>query len=189
LIGYDFALGRGREGTATRLSEIGNELGYTVTVVDAVSDETGVISSSAIRKLIAVGKVTEASEMLGHSYMLSGPVIHGDARGHKLGFPTANVAVPDEKAVPINGIYACWAIMDGQRYRAAISIGIRPTFENKSLEVRVEAYLLDYDHDLYGKFLTLEFVARLRDELKFSTVDALIAQINADVEQTRIILK
>jgi riboflavin kinase / FMN adenylyltransferase len=189
LIGYDFALGKGREGTASRLSEIGRELGYEVAVVEAVSDETGVISSSSIRKLIAVGKVAEAADMLGHDYVLSGPVIHGDARGHKLGFPTANIAVPTEKALPANGIYSCWAVMDGQRYRAAISIGIRPTFENTASEVRVEAYLLDYDHDLYGKFLELEFVARLRDELKFSSVDALIAQINDDVEKTREILK
>jgi riboflavin kinase/FMN adenylyltransferase len=188
LIGYDFALGKGREGTASRLSEIGQELGYEVRVVEAVSDETGVISSSAIRKLIAVGKVAEAVDMLGHYYVLSGPVIHGDSRGHKLGFPTANIAVPNEKALPANGIYACWAVMDGRRYRAAISIGVRPTFENTTSEVRVEAYLLDYDQDLYGKFLTLEFVARLRDELKFASVDALIAQINDDVEKTRKIL-
>jgi riboflavin kinase/FMN adenylyltransferase len=189
LIGYDFALGKGREGTATRLSEIGRDLGYEVQLVEALSDETGVISSSAIRKLIAVGKVAEATEMLGHYYALSGPVVHGDARGHKLGFPTANVAAPFEKAIPANGIYACWATMDGQHYRAAISIGVRPTFESVQSENRVEAYLLDYEQDIYGKSLTLEFVARLRDELKFSSVDALIAQINADIELTRKILK
>jgi len=187
LIGYDFALGKGREGNATRLREIGGEMGYSVDVVEAVSDESGLISSTVIRKLIAVGDVADADHMLGHPYSLAGPVVHGDARGHLIGFPTANIQIPGEKALPGFGIYACWAVVKEERHRAAISIGIRPTFEYDQPDVRVEAYLLDFHADLYGQTVKLEFIKRLRDEMKFASVDALTAQIEADVQAVRVI--
>jgi riboflavin kinase / FMN adenylyltransferase len=189
LIGYDFALGKGREGNASRLAEIGREMGFSLQVVEAVNDESGLISSTVIRKLIAVGDVADAAHMLGRPYSLAGPVVHGDARGKSIGFPTANIEAPVEKAVPAFGIYACWAVVSGKRYPAAISIGIRPTFETDRPEARVEAYLLDYDSDLYGQTVKLEFIKRLRDELKFTNADALAAQIEADVQAVRIILK
>ena len=189
LIGYDFALGKGREGNVSRLAEIGHELGYSLQVVEAVSDESGLISSTVIRKLVAVGDVADAAHMLGRPYSLAGPVVHGDARGKSIGFPTANIEVPVEKAVPAFGIYACWAVVNGERHPAAISIGIRPTFEGDQPDSRVEAYLLDFDTDLYGRTVKLEFVKRLRDELKFPSVDALIVQIEADVQAVREILK
>ena len=117
LIGYDFALGKGREGNATRLTEIGSELGYTVEVVPALSDESGVISSTEIRKLIEVGNVTEAARLLGHPYSLHGPVIHGDARGRTIDVPTANIAYSHEKMIPAKGIYACWAYLKDKKYQ------------------------------------------------------------------------
>jgi riboflavin kinase/FMN adenylyltransferase len=189
LIGYDFALGKGREGNASRLAEIGREMGYNLQVVQAVSDESGLISSTVIRKLVAVGDVEDAAKMLGRPYALSGQVTHGDARGHLIGFPTANIQVPGDKAIPGFGIYACWAVVNGEKYPAAISIGIRPTFETDRPDTRVEAYLLDFNSNLYGQTVKLEFVKRLRDELKFPSVDALIAQIEADVQAVRDLLK
>ncbi len=108
LMGYDFALGKGREGNAARLTEIGRELGYSVEVIPAVSDESGVISSTEIRKLVGVGDVAEAARLLGHPYSLHGAVIHGDGRGRSIGIPTANVDYSMDKVIPPNGIYACW---------------------------------------------------------------------------------
>jgi riboflavin kinase / FMN adenylyltransferase len=189
LIGYDFALGKGREGNAARLAELGREMGYTVQIVDAVSDESGLISSTVIRKLVAVGDVSDAAKMLGHPFAITGPVVHGSARGHSLGYPTANVNVPPGKLIPAFGIYACWAVVNGGKHPAAISIGIRPTFDEQKPDVRVEAYLLDYDSDLYGQMVRLEFIKRLRDELKFPSVEALIAQIESDIRTVRSILK
>src|SRR5512134_2013904 len=123
LIGYDFALGKGREGNAARLTEIGTELGYSVEVVAALSDESGVISSTEIRKLIEVGNVADAAQLLGRPYSLHGPVIHGDARGRTINVPTANIAYAREKMIPARGIYACWAYLNEQKYLAAINIG------------------------------------------------------------------
>lgn len=188
LIGYDFALGKGREGNATRLAQIGLELGYTVEVVFALSDESGVISSTEIRKLIEVGNVAEAARLLGHPYSLHGPVIHGDGRGRTIQVPTANIAYSHEKMIPARGIYACWAYLGDVQYRAAVNIGINPTFTPDKQTPNVEAHLLDFRRDLYGEDVRLEFVARLRDEMKFDSVDVLIEQIWKDVESTRTIL-
>jgi riboflavin kinase/FMN adenylyltransferase len=188
LIGYDFALGKGREGNATRLTEIGSELGYGVEVVPALSDESGVISSTEIRKLIEVGNVVEAARLLGHHYSLHGPVIHGDGRGRTIDVPTANVAYPQEKMIPAKGIYACWAYLSDQKYQAAINIGTNPTFTPDKQILNVEAHLLDFRRELYGEDLRLEFVARLRDELKYDSVEGLLEQIRKDVKMTRYIL-
>jgi riboflavin kinase / FMN adenylyltransferase len=188
LIGYDFALGKGREGNAKRLTEIGSDLGYTVEVVSALSDESGVISSTEIRKLIEVGNVTEAARLLGHLYSLHGPVIHGDGRGKTINVPTANIAYSHEKMIPAKGIYACWAYLHDTRYRAAINIGTNPTFTPDKQIPNVEAYLLDLHQDIYGEDMRLEFVARLRDELKFDSVDVLVEQIWKDVAVAREVL-
>jgi riboflavin kinase/FMN adenylyltransferase len=188
LIGYDFALGKGREGNATRLTEIGSELGYTVEVVLALSDESGVISSTAIRKLIEVGNVTEAARLLGRPYSLHGPVIHGDARGRTIDVPTANIAYSHEKMIPAKGIYACWADLNNQKYQAAINIGTNPTFTPDKQTPNVEAHLLDFRQQIYGADVRLEFIARLRDELKFDSVETLLEQIWNDIELTRKIL-
>ncbi len=189
LIGYDFALGKGREGNAKRLTEIGLELGYTVEVVSALSDVSGVIASTEIRKLIETGNVAEAARLLGHPYSLHGPVIHGDGRGRTIKVPTANIAYSPEKMIPANGIYACWAYLHGVKYRAAINIGTNPTFTPDKQVPNVEAHLLDFRQELYGEDLRLEFVARLRDELKFDSVDKLLEQIWKDVEDSRKILQ
>jgi riboflavin kinase/FMN adenylyltransferase len=188
-IGYDFALGKGREGNAARLAEIGRELGFTVEVVPAVGDESGVISSTEIRKLVSLGDVDAASGLLGRPYQTSGPIIHGDHRGRAIGFPTANLGYPMQKILPANGIYACWAWLEGQRFAAAVNVGLRPTVKSDQTVPNLEAYLLDFDRDIYGLTLKLDFITRLRDELKYSSLDALIAQIHKDVEKTRMILE
>jgi riboflavin kinase/FMN adenylyltransferase len=188
LIGYDFALGKNREGNAGRLAGLGNELGYTVEVVEAVSDESGVISSTEIRKLVAVGSVAEAAGLLGRPYSLSGTVVHGDGRGRRINIPTANIHYPENKLIPANGIYACRARLGADGFAAATNIGINPTFTPDKRTASVEAHLLDFGRDLYGETLTLEFVARLRDETRFNSVEALLAQIHADIEKTRQIV-
>lgn len=188
LIGYDFALGKGREGNAARLTEIGLELNYSVEVVSALSDESGVISSTEIRKLISTGNISEAAKLLGYRYQLSGEVIHGEGRGKTINFPTANVNYPKGKVMPPNGIYACWAHLSDKKFMAATNIGLNPTFTPERQIPSLEAYLLDFDRDIYGETMQLEFVARLRDEIRYTTVDALIKQIHDDVEKTRAIL-
>jgi len=188
LIGYDFALGKGREGTATRLTEIGKELNYDVEVIYALSDESGVISSTEIRKLVATGNVTEAAKLLGYNYTLGGEVIRGAGRGRTINFPTANIDYPQQKATPSNGIYACWAYVGNEKFMAATNIGFNPTFTPERQTPSLEAYLLDFDRDIYGQQVKLEFVSRIRDELKFNSVEALIWKIQEDVDKTRELL-
>ena len=187
-MGYDFALGKGREGNAARLTEIGRQLGYNVEVIPAVSDESGVISSTEIRKLVGVGDVEEAARLLGHPYSLHGPVIHGDGRGRAIGIPTANIDYSKDKVIPSRGIYACWVYFGKEKFRTMTNIGTNPTFTPDKQTLNVEAYLLDFDRDLYGQDIKVEFVQRLRDELKFKSVDALLAQIRLDVQQGRELL-
>lgn len=188
LMGYDFALGKGREGNAARLAELGREMNYTVEVVPAVSDESGVISSTEIRKLIGLGDVAEATSLLGHNYGLHGLVVHGDGRGRTINFPTANIEYTDGKLIPANGVYACWAWLNGVRYASAVNVGVRPTFKSEAVRPLVEAFILDFDSDIYGRDIRLEFVARLRDELKFPSVDALVEQMQRDVAWARELL-
>jgi len=188
LIGYDFALGRGREGNALRLAEIGRELEYTVEVMPALGDESGVISSTSIRKLISIGNVSEAGKLLGYPYSMGGRVIHGAGRGRKISFPTANVDYPIQKATPTHGIYACWAVLGNEKFMAATNIGFNPTFTPERTTPSLEAYLLDFDRDIYDQYLKLEFIARLREEIRYTSIDALISQIQDDVNHTRAIL-
>jgi len=188
LMGYDFALGKGREGNATRLAELGREMDYTTEVVPAVSDESGVISSTEIRKLIGLGDVVEAAGLLGHNYGLHGLVVHGDGRGRTINFPTANIEYADGKLIPANGVYACWAWVNGVRYASAVNVGVRPTFKSETVRPLVEAFILDFNLDIYGRDVRLEFVARLRDELKFPSVDALVEQMQRDVAWARELL-
>lgn len=188
LIGYDFALGKGREGNAARLTEIGQELSYTVEIIPALKNEADIISSTEIRKLISAGDVNEASQLLGYHFPLGGIVIHGAGRGKQINFPTANIDYPQTKITPMNGIYACWAYLGDEKFMAATSVGFNPTFTPERQIQSVEAYLLDFERDIYGEELKLEFVTRLRNEEKFNSIEALIEQIEKDVNQTRKIL-
>jgi len=188
-IGYDFALGHNREGDLERLTELGGEFGYSVQAIGPVKNGEDVLSSSLIRQRIRSGEVVHAAENLGRFYNLSGPVIHGDGRGRKINIPTANIDYPKDKVIPVNGVYATWAWVGGQRYPAASNIGINPTFTPDKQTPNVEAHLLDFDRDLYGQEVKLEFVEYLREELRFDSVEALLEQIHADIGKTREILK
>jgi riboflavin kinase/FMN adenylyltransferase len=188
-IGYDTALGRGREGNASRLTEIGNELGYTVQAFPPLKDQAGIISSTRIRAAVSTGNVAAAASALGRYYSITGPVVHGDGRGHTLNLPTANIQIPPGKVLPAYGIYACRAWVGGQSHPAATSIGIRPTFYPAEPPApTIEAHLLDFNQDLYGQDIRLEFVEYLRAEEKYCSVQALLAQIQKDIAQTRRII-
>jgi riboflavin kinase/FMN adenylyltransferase len=192
--GPDFALGRGREGNVDRLMTLGVDMGYTVRVVPPFDLEGGPVRSSRVRALLADdGAAERATELLGRPYYLPGAVNSGVQRGRKLGFPTANVVPAAGRLTPAFGVYACWAWRDSapppendRGLLAAVSIGVRPTFDNGAPSV--EAYLLDYRGDLYGQTLGLSFVRRLRPELRFADAEALIRQMEDDVSETRHIL-
>lgn len=145
------------------------------------------VSSSAIRKAIKEGRCELAAKMLGRNYSITGVVATGERRGGRLGFPTANIEPEIAVTVPGNGIYATLAAVDGVTYWAAASIGVRPTFDTGGGRT-IEAFLLDFDGDLYTKRLRLEFVTRLRSEVAFESVEQLVEQMNRDVEQTRQVL-
>lgn len=188
LIGHDFALGKGRAGNYEKLTQIGQEAGFSVSRVEPIRFEEAIVSSSIIRQRLADGDVVRVAAKLGRYYALSGPVNPGDGRGRTIGIPTANVEVPADKALPANGVYACYAWVDGQKHRAVTNIGVRPTFTSGEQLQRVEAHLLDANADYYGKTMRLEFVERLRGEQKFPSVDALVSQIHADIAAARTIL-
>ncbi len=186
-VGPDFSLGYRRGGDTAFLRRAGVERGF---VVNVVQRQYGV-SSSRIRQALRQGDVALAARGLGRFYRLQGPVVVGAQRGRTIGFPTANVEVTVEQAVPAHGVYAAWAQLDpvqGQElHRAVVSIGTRPTFDNGLRTI--EAHLLDLNRNIYGQRLSLDFVARLRPELRFDSVEALVAQIHRDVEQARQLLQ
>lgn len=187
IVGPDFAMGHKREGDIKMLTSLGSKMGFTVREVDLMVNGGRPVRSTNIRQAIASGDLEGAARMLGRHFSLVGKVAHGDERGRELGFPTANLEVAPDMAVPANGIYATFAYVDGQRHMAATSIGTRPTFDGVGRTI--EAFLLEFDNDLYNRPVRLEFIQRLRDELKFDDVEALLEQMNIDVQQTREILQ
>jgi riboflavin kinase/FMN adenylyltransferase len=191
VVGSNFRFGRGRGGDAQALAALGQRLGFEVRVVEPVLDEGRPVSSTRIREAIESGAVDRAARMLGRSYFLDGRVVEGDRRGRTLGFPTANLE-PENATLPARGVYACWCRpLEGPPPRelrpAAVNVGRRPTFEGE--RTTVEAHLLDFSGDLYGRRLRLEFVERLRPEQRFAGPEALRAQIQADVLQARAVLR
>ena len=184
LVGYDHRFGRPQQGDGfERYQEIGDSIGIVVEQCPPLPDET--ISSSHIRSLLEAGDVLEAGAGLGRPYALTGTVVHGFQNGRRIGFPTANLEPQSaDKIVPRRGSYATWAHIGGQRYAAMTNIGQRPTLDNGS-RVTIETHLLDFDADLYGQQLEVEFVQRLRDERKFDNLNALKAQLNEDAQQVR----
>ena len=187
-VGHDFALGRGREGDLPRLRQLGEELGYSLNIFPEISLDGQAISSSRIRAALAEGDVSLAAGLLGRSYAVSGEIVHGDGRGRTIGIPTANLDFWRERAIPKSGVYACWAEIDGKRRQAVVNIGVRPTFISQAVQPQIEAHLLNYAADLYGKTMQLAFIAHLRDEQRFSSIEALVAQIRQDIERAREIL-
>lgn len=185
IVGYDFALGRGREGNVDRLKQLGEEFGYTVDPVSAVQVEGKVVSSSLIRAHLATGEIEEVARLLGRPYRVSGEVVLGDGRGKSLGIPTANLSVWAERAIPKAGVYVCQAGVNGRVWGAVTNVGVRPTFENQPVQPRVESHIFDFDQDIYGQQVQLDFLAHLRDEVRFPNPQALVEQIHQDIHQAR----
>lgn len=185
-IGADFALGRDRRGDVAALKAMGQEMGFTVHVIEPLTWQGEAISSSRIRSLLLKGRVREAAKLLGRYPSLAGKVVRGAERGRCLGFPTANLDVRKERAVPADGVYAVYVLVGEERYQGVANIGVRPTFGDT--ERIVETHLMDFQGDLYGLDLVVEFVERLRSEQWFLDVKDLTAQIKKDIDQARQIL-
>jgi len=188
LMGPDNAFGRNREATPEAVGRLGEEMGFKVEILPGplgVAELT--VSSTAIRAALAAGDLETVATLLGRPYSLRGPVVQGSHLGHQLGFPTANIAVTADRALPAYGIYATWAYVGETRYASATSIGIRPTIGGTA--VTVETYIFDFDGDLYDQILRIELVARLRPELKFDSLEAMKEQIGRDVAEARRLLR
>lgn len=181
--GPDFALGKNREGDIATLSKLGGEMGFEVTCVEPVQMGEQPISSTAIRDALAEGDVAKARSLLGRPFELKGRVVVGDKRGHLLGFPTANLDIEEDRALPADGVYATTVYVGGVPRPSVTYFGPRPTF--KGLKHSKEVYILDFDGDLYGQDLTIELVARLRGDISFASADELIDQMHEDVSKAR----
>jgi riboflavin kinase/FMN adenylyltransferase len=186
VVGYNVTFGRGRTGTVDTLQALGARHGFAVDAVGPVTVGEAQVSSTALRRLIAVGDVRQAATLLGRPFMLRGRVVRGEQRGRTLGFPTANLHQRAEVLLPADGVYAVRALLDGGTWPAVLNIGVRPTFG--TLRRTVEAFLLDFDGDLYGRWLRLELVERLRGEQRFPGPEALRQAIAADVARAREVL-
>ncbi|HYV22913.1 MAG TPA: bifunctional riboflavin kinase/FAD synthetase [Candidatus Bathyarchaeia archaeon] len=183
VVGPDFHFGRRAEGDVEKLRERGKRDGFVVDVVSPIQIDGAVVSSTRVRNVLLGGDVEAAARLLGRSYGIRGRVVHGAKRGRALGFPTINLALPKERLLPRDGIYAMWAEMGEERFKAAASLGVRPTFG--AGERVLEAFLLDFSGDVYGEEVEVAFVKRLRDEIAFASPAELSAQIARDVEDTR----
>jgi riboflavin kinase / FMN adenylyltransferase len=180
-VGENFRFGNRARGDAALLA---SQDAFATRVVEMVEVDGEIVSSTHIRGLVAAGDVAAAARFLGAPFHMRGTVAHGDKRGRTLGYPTANL-VPDPRlVVPDHGIYACRAQVDGERYVAAVNVGVRPTFKT-GRGLLVEAYLLDFDGDIYDRELRLDFLERLRGERRFDSIEALVEQMGRDVTETR----
>ena len=186
MVGPDFALGRSREGNIELLRALGREMEFSVEVILPYKINGEVVSSTLIRRVLAQGDMRKVKVLMGRYFQLGGKVITSDKRGRVLGFPTANLDIRPQQALPGNGIYATIAQVDGKQFSSATNIGIRPTFGEG--EKTVETHLLNYKGDLYGKDMRLEFVRKLRDEQRFPSSEELKAQIEKDVREVEAIL-
>ncbi|HSE83741.1 MAG TPA: bifunctional riboflavin kinase/FAD synthetase, partial [Thermodesulfobacteriota bacterium] len=181
-IGPDFFFGRGRQGNVELLKAMGRDYGFETSLVSPASLDGEIISSSVIRQLIEDGAVRKAARFLDKNFSIEGKIKEGEKRGRKLGFPTANLDT-DWELLPKRGVYVTWAHLPQMKLRSITNIGFRPTFgENRLL---IETHIIDFTDNLYGKPLRIEFIDRLRDERRFESVDALIAQIARDVDKAK----
>ncbi len=192
VVGADFHFGRNREGNVELLREVGKTYGFEVAPVVLIPRADGVdepVSSTAIRRALAGGNVEMASAMLTRPFEARGKVVQGDQRGRLLGFPTANVEVPNRTCLPADGVYAGWYERpDGTTHPCAINLGRRPTFYEHADSSLLEAHLIGFESDLYGEAAKIRFTNFLRSERKFDGIDALVAQLNADVDHAKELL-
>lgn len=185
-IGHDYSFGKDKRGNEDMLTAFGKKLGFDVAVINAVAVGDTVISSTRIRAAILEGDVKTAAMLLGRPYNVSGTVIEGKRRGAALGFPTANIK-PHKELLPAKGVYAAIVNLEGKRYNGALSIGLNPTFGD--VQLSMEVHLMDFSGDIYGKYVDVLFIERIREEQKFPSLEMLSLQIKKDVEEARNILK
>ena len=185
ICGFDYHYGQFGKGDIESLKR---DADFEVVVVDAVNDNEGKISSTRITNLIEEGEVHKAEELLGYAYRVEGYVVHGNAKGRTIGYPTANVSVPSEYLEPKGGVYACFALIDGKKYKAMVNIGHNPTF-NYTETMSLEAYILDFSGDLYDKRLKISFKYYLRPEKKFKYIGNLKMQLEQDEFAVRTLLR
>ncbi len=186
VVGENFRFGHRAAGDVRDLERIMREMGGTAVAVEVrAAGKEGGISSTRIRAMISEGDVAEAAGLLGRPYVLRGEVVVGDRRGRTIGFPTANVLPDPDVVVPARGVYAGFVLVGDEKFAACTNVGVAPTFDRA--ESRIEAYLLDFDGDLYGRVIDVGFAKRIREERRFSGVDELTEQIRRDVEEARLI--
>ncbi|MBP3401006.1 MAG: bifunctional riboflavin kinase/FAD synthetase [Selenomonadales bacterium] len=184
VVGPNYTFGYKNQGNSELLKEFGKKYGFEVKIHEAVCDTDDLISSTLIRGYINDGNVEKTADLLGRDFRLTSTVVHGDERGRTIGFPTANLDLPPEAAVPNNGVYAVRAITaDGVTHSAVANIGTNPTFDG--IYRHIEVHILDFAADIYGQELTIEFLAKLRNEQKFSGIEALVNQLHQDVETAK----
>jgi riboflavin kinase/FMN adenylyltransferase len=193
VVGEDFHFGKGRSGNVEGLREIGTEWGFEVNALELIrhsSDAREPVSSTKIRRALAGGDVTRATQMLGRPYTVRGVVESGDKRGSGIGFPTANLPVPNVMAWPADAVYAGWCRRaNGDRHPCAINIGRRPTFYEHTEQSLLEAHLIGFEGDLYGEQIDVSFVEFLRSERKFDGIDQLVAQLKNDIAEALKVLQ
>jgi len=186
VLGPDFSLGRNKEGNVAVLRALGQSMNFSLTVVPEITINGEVVSSTSIRNTLSRGNMRKVHDMLGRYFSLEGRVISGTGRGVELGFPTANLDIDPERALPADGIYATWTYIENQRYQSVTNIGKRPTFGES--EQTVEVYILNFQGNLYRHELKIDIIKRLRREQRFDTIEELKKQIEEDIKQARAIL-
>ncbi|MGI8694069.1 MAG: bifunctional riboflavin kinase/FMN adenylyltransferase, partial [Geodermatophilaceae bacterium] len=186
VVGENFRFGHKAAGDVALLGDLGRRFGFTADGVELFSEDDVELSSTYVRACVAAGDVDRAARALGRPHRIEGVVVRGDRRGRELGYPTANVELPAHTAVPADGVYAGHLVRSGALLTAAISVGTNPTFSGE--QRRVEAFVLDFDADLYGEHVGVEFVHRLRPMVRFDTVDDLLVEMGRDVHRTRELL-
>lgn len=186
VVGENFRFGHKAAGDVELLARLGRRFGFSVLAAPMLAEDDTIFSSTYVRSCVAAGDVVAAAHALGRPHRLDGVVVRGDQRGREIGFPTANLMCGRYAAIPTDGVYAAWLVRGAGRLPAAVSVGTNPTFAGQ--ERRVEAFVLDFDGDLYGERLALDFVEHLRPQVRFDTLDALIIAIDEDVARTRELL-
>jgi riboflavin kinase / FMN adenylyltransferase len=188
VVGEDFALGKGRQGTIPVLKSIGHDHSFSVEVISRIETAGQEVSSTLVRQALDAGDVEQVANLLGRPYQVAGIVTHGSDRGSKIGLPTANISAWPQKKLPAVGVYATEVYLQGQVYQGLTNIGYRPTFEDQT-QVNVETHILDFDGNIYGEKMVLAFIVKLRDEQKFSGIAAFLAQIERDKTKARRIFQ
>jgi len=178
VVGFNFRFGRNRKGDTAYLEKLGEKYNFVVKTVPPVVIDDLTVSSTVIRQLITRGEIEKANQLLGHPYFMIGEVVKGKGRGKNLGFPTANLEFPSSKLIPAPGVYAVWVYFKGKKFKGAMNIGTKPTFEDK--ELTVEVHIFDFKEEIYGETLEVEIIKRIREEKRFSSLEALKEQIQKD---------